>query len=550
MYRESCIVNHVLLCALCILLVFSFGCALLIPMQRGKVLAVVEDDPITEEDLTYALQIAHRREDLSGAGTIDLEQYLKKLIDDRLIIHEAYHMGLDQDPYVRQATDAYILRESVRKLYDEEITRKIDVSKDDVMNYYNQNYQEIHIGLIQVRTKEGAQEVLKKLHGGTSFEELAKRYSIHPSKGKGGDIETVKYGLITPIIKEAISNLKIDEVSSIIKNGSGYYVVKLKGRKEPAKEKFGDIKMQIEKKLLKEKEKGRSNEYLRYLRNKARINIDRKLLSSINIEKLGQYLYDSRPLVKINGTILTVGEFSQRIRSALSKRGVVANEKLKENIMNDWIDYKLVDNEALTRHYENEPELGRQVRRYKGQLLKNIFSQKAIMPKINLLDEILKDYYVKNQKKFVKPIQFKLRQITVKTIDDAQEMVDQLKNGADFAWLAKRHSIDSAASKGGAIGWLSRDEFPEPLRKIIDDLKVGDIGPIVKIDSGYILVRLDGRSKEEVEEFDDIKDRVKKVCFEAQYNKIFKEYVDRLKIGVRIEVNRDAIHYLEEKLHN
>lgn len=547
--RGRCIVNCALLCALCSLLVFSWGCASLTSLlKRGKVLVVVEGIPITEEDLMYTLQIAHRREDFSSAGVLDLMQYVQKLIDDRLIIEEAYRMGLDQDPEIQEARRAYILRESVVRLYDEEIAKKARFRKDDIRDYYKRNYEQIHIKLMEVEAEKEAEEILKQLQEGANFEQLAKRYSIHASREEGGDIGTIKFGSLDLAIKEAISELRPGEVSGIVQAKSKYYVVKLEERKEAPEEEFEEVKKQIEKKLRKEREKGRSDEYLRYLRSKASIKIHNDVLSAIKIEEPGKWLRDSRPVVEVNGAILTAGEFSERFQAALSRRDVIANEKLKEDIINSWIDRKLVDDKAISRHYEREPDLNRIIRRYKDQIIKKIFCQKVIIPKITLSEETLKDYYLKHQESFLKPVQLRLRQITVKSIGDAQDIVNQLRNGADFAWLAKRHSIDSTAPKGGVIGWLTRQELPEPLKEIVDTLKVGDVSPIVKMDSTYRIVRLDTKTQEEVQEFDSIKDAVRAACLRARYDTLFKEYTDKLRLGAQIRVDEDAIRTLEKKL--
>ncbi len=77
-----------------------------------------------------------------------------------------------------------------------------------------------------------------------------------------------------------------------------------------------------------------------------------ELFQAINIseeserEKLSQ---DERTLVQINGVTLTVGNFVSLARTYPGRS--------KETILNDWIDQKVVDREALSRHYERTPEL-------------------------------------------------------------------------------------------------------------------------------------------------------------------------------------------------
>ena len=55
-------------------------------------------------------------------------------------------------------------------------------------------------------------------------------------------------------------------------------------------------------------------------------------------------------LAEVNGSALTVGNF---VMIATSNP-----KKSKEEILNDWIDRKIVDHEALSRHYEMKADLG------------------------------------------------------------------------------------------------------------------------------------------------------------------------------------------------
>ncbi|MDP2277325.1 MAG: hypothetical protein Q8K51_03790, partial [Nitrospirota bacterium] len=79
-----------------LLLLFLAGCAAF--GKKEIVFAVVNGESITEGDLAYSVNIAHRREGLSSTGTINVLDYMQKLIDDRLIMQEAYRMELDRLP--------------------------------------------------------------------------------------------------------------------------------------------------------------------------------------------------------------------------------------------------------------------------------------------------------------------------------------------------------------------------------------------------------------------------------------------------------------------
>ena len=532
-------VNFLLL-ALCSLLVFVVGCASL--QQQEDVLAIVNGEPITEGDLKYSLSISHRREDLSSAGPLNLSHFIQKLIDDRLIIQEARRMGAEDYPEIQQALQAYILRESVVRLHDEEIVRKVTVTEEDIKSYYKKNHERISLGIIEVGTEENGHEIVEQLKKGADFKELARKYSTHPSQKDGGEV-ILRRSSLTPPIEKTVSNLKPGESSDVLKIKDKYYIIKFIGSEEAPDSAFESVRGSIERTIRKQKEKERSDEYLKYLREQGTIHINNELFQAIQIseeserEKLSQ---DARTLVQINGVTLTAGNFASLARTYPGRS--------KETILKDWIDQKVVDREALSRHYERTPELENTVASYKNQLLKNAFIKRVVIPQITLSDEALKKYYVSHQESFMKPVRFKIQQITVKTMDDAQDVLNNLQNGADFSWLAKNRSLDSAASEGGDLGWMTRAELPEPVKKIIDTLKPGDISPVIKIDTNYRVIQLLDRKEGAVEEFDKVKNAVYRAALEEQVKAILDNYISQLKKDADITVNDEAVRLLKEKV--
>jgi len=236
------------------------------------------------------------------------------------------------------------------------------------------------------------------------------------------------------------------------------------------------------------------------------------------------------------------------IRSARFARTKATDKENNEKLLKNWIDRKLVDHEALSRHYERIPDFKDKISRYNDQLLKRKFINKAIIPKIDISNKKLEDYYLAHQKDFLKPTRFKIQQITVKTMDDARDVLNNLENGADFSWLAKRKSTDPAAKKGGNVGWFTREQLPDSAKEAVDSLKPGEISPILKIDSQFRIIRLQERSEEEVEAFDKVIAAVRKAYFNEQFNDIYSDFISRLREEAQIKIFDDKVRLFEEKL--
>ncbi|MGE3609492.1 MAG: peptidylprolyl isomerase [Bacteriovoracaceae bacterium] len=79
---------------------------------------------------------------------------------------------------------------------------------------------------ILVRHEYEAKDILRKLHEGTSFEDLAKDFSLCPSSKNGGDLGEFPKGKMVPAFEKALLSLKENEVSGIIKTQFGHHIIK------------------------------------------------------------------------------------------------------------------------------------------------------------------------------------------------------------------------------------------------------------------------------------------------------------------------------------
>jgi parvulin-like peptidyl-prolyl isomerase len=540
--KSKIFISFLVICAYCIVLAFLIGCA---SLHQERVLAIVDGDPITEGDLEYSLTVTHRREDLSSAGGLKLSDYIEKLVDDRLIIDEARRSGMDQYPEIKRAVEAFILRESVVRLHDEEIVRKVSVTDNEIKEFYRKNYEQFTLGLIEVTSEEVAAKIVNQLKQGEDFEEIAKTYSVHVSREKGGKV-VYRSDAIPTYFMEVIAQLQPGEISDSIHVLNKYFIVKYYGKEEaPWGEEFDKLRGRIGTAIRKQEEKERGEEYLDYLRQKASIKINEGLLAEIQLDggtgEREKWAEDTRPLVEIDNATLTAGDFVSIARPS--------TRKTKEDILKSWINRKLVDIEALSRHYEKDPQVKRMVNRYENQLLKDMFIKRVIVPQINITEEMAKEYYTDHQESFTRPDLYNIQQITVKDKDEAQIILENLQKGADFSWWAKKKSISSSAVKGRRnTGWLPKSSLPEPVQEIIDTLNPGDVTPILEVNSHYIIVRLKDKNAREVKQYEKVRDAAYRACFNEKLKTIYNEYVDRLKTDAEIVVYGDEVELLEEKL--
>ncbi len=71
-----------------------------------------------------------------------------------------------------------------------------------------------------------AKDVLKKLHEGKSFEELARDFSQCPSSVRGGDLGEFPAGKMVPAFERALVQLEPGEISGIVRTPFGFHFIR------------------------------------------------------------------------------------------------------------------------------------------------------------------------------------------------------------------------------------------------------------------------------------------------------------------------------------
>lgn len=86
-----------------------------------------------------------------------------------------------------------------------------------------------------------------------------------------------------------------------------------------------------------------------------------------------------------------------------------------------------------------------------------------------------------------------VRQILVSDQNQADSLLIEINNGADFANLAKENSKSSNAASGGEMGWRNLTDLPSLFADALKGKKKGYISPPLKSGSGYYILSLEDK---------------------------------------------------------
>ena len=228
-------------------------------------------------------------------------------------------------------------------------------------------------------------------------------------------------------------------------------------------------------------------------------------------------------------------------------------------------EYNKQYNDILTRNHITEAQLAsylqsqnktlkefqQQMRdSVKQQLLAQALETKVVGP-INPTDAQLETYFEKNIDNYKTPEEIRASHILVKDKATAEKILAELKNGANFAELAKKYSLDTATKdKGGDLGWFPHGRMVPEFDKAAFALKkVGDISGIVKTPYGYHIIKLTGRKPAHTPTLAEVKDKVRQDYINSEKSTKFSNWYKTVyaQSNITIEIPTVAAYMKEQQ---
>ena len=81
----------------------------------------------------------------------------------------------------------------------------------------------------------------------------------------------------------------------------------------------------------------------------------------------------------------------------------------------------------------------------------------------------------------------------------AEDVLEKLKSGADFATMASEISDAGNALEGGDMGWIEANRVPSLFSAVLTDLNKGELSKLLKNDSGYHIIKLLGKRSSDIQ---------------------------------------------------
>lgn len=210
----------------------------------------------------------------------------------------------------------------------------------------------------------------------------------------------------------------------------------------------------------------------------------------------------------------------------------------KDKVLENLVEQKLLSQEAMKSNIVKTQEYKDELEKLKQTLAFQIW-MRDLGKTIEASDKETKDYYDQNKEKFKAPLQLKASHILVKTQDEAQQLIDKLKNAKDkketFTNLAKEKSIGPSGPNGGELGWFTKEKMVPEFSEAASKLQVnGFTSTPVQTQYGYHVIFLDDKKDAQTIPFEKIKENIKQQVMQEKFINIVKDKAESLKKTAKI----------------
>lgn len=253
-------------------------------------------------------------------------------------------------------------------------------------------------------------------------------------------------------------------------------------------------------------------------------------------------------LAIVGNRTITLDEFQTYYKEKMLKIGLTDNGDTRTKYLQNLVDDELLLLDAKKRGIDKTKSALTELERIKTQELLNAFSKRFIEPTANVTEQDIKQMYIKMNTKI------KVKHLYASTLEEAEKLYNQLKEGKSFEELAKEVFHDEQLKKnGGDLGYISVDEMDPNFENTAFAMKVGEVSQPVKTVTGYSIIKVDDIKQNPFvieSEYLKARNRIKAFVSKRAYEEAAKRFTADQKREFAITFDKSMVKDLFQSLQN
>ena len=401
--------------------------------------------------------------------------------------------------------------------------------------------------LIQYRTPDGKMDttaalakidsILTKIKNGADFAEMAKEYSQDPgSKENGGDLGYFQRRQMVKEFDEAAFNLKVGEVSGVVKTRFGYHLIKCTAKRTYPS--FEQDKEELKKIYQESRYQDKYDSLIAKLKAKYNFKVIGKTLDYIASNSDSAFVGKDSELIA-NTKDMTIYSYDDTSKNAaaflsgLEDNRDFAGKLISLSLLKEAVD-KVGNEDLLEKEADkvesNDSSFIALIKDYKYGIYIFKLQTDEVWNKINIDSTALHKFYEETKDNYKLPDRVSYSYLTFFSAEPADTAYKKLENGAGFNSIGKISEVKNL-----------QDASTSAISKAAFELeKPGDFSKPVAESGRYYIAKLTEKQPERVKTFSEAKAEVSSALQDKEAKTLENNYVQRLK-----DLYKPVYHYDE-----
>ncbi len=205
----------------------------------------------------------------------------------------------------------------------------------------------------------------------------------------------------------------------------------------------------------------------------------------------------------VNGTEITVGQMIA-VRGTLNPQ----YQSLPDDVLFNGILDQLVQQTLLSQSFGGEApkRIELELANQRLALMAAVVLQEIVETKIT--DEAVQTAYDARFENFEGGREFNASHILVATEEEAKNITQDIRGGADFAETAREKSTGPSGPGGGELGWFGPGQMVPAFEEAVIALKKGEVSDPVKTQFGWHVITLNDSRLTEAPALEDVRQEI------------------------------------------
>ncbi|MBE3637877.1 peptidylprolyl isomerase [Mangrovicoccus algicola] len=203
----------------------------------------------------------------------------------------------------------------------------------------------------------------------------------------------------------------------------------------------------------------------------------------------------------VNGTEITAGQVMLMRTRLPQQLQQMPDEQLFDSLLEQMINQQLLAETLETRPAMIDADLANEERTLKSSFALQDLAETAVT------DEALQAAYDEQFADAEPGREYHAAHILVETEEEAQEILDTLNNGGDFATEAQK-SLDPSGHAGGDLGWFGTGMMVPEFEQAVVAMEPGELAGPVQTQFGWHIIKLEETRMADAPSLDDVRDEL------------------------------------------